>query len=250
MKKSVCFVLIIQLMFTACMNNSSDASGSFDAFLEKWDELSSYPNVCTSVADAFIFPENWTREDLDNFANLPDAIFCSMSTCGLLKTLLEHPTNRMTGPWCFYCNSNDLPGVTMFNNKLRSDKVVVELFERDDCFSVLASKYLTIIKEKKEIDFQIRYFEMLLASDMCMTALNEKEKIMLMAMAMALGKKGYDTDFLSSTPYIMIAIMRACNYTPFINEVSSNLVECTWGYCNINEYDILKYAERFLNEKK
>jgi hypothetical protein len=245
----------MQLLFAACSDNllnnelsSFNDAGSYEAFLEKWDVLNSYKNACTSVTDAFLFPENWTEEDLTAFDNLPEERFRLMSTCGLLKTLLEHPTNRMTGTWCVYCSDSKLQGVTNFNNSLQINRAAMELFERDDCFPVLASNYLTLIKEKREINSQIRYFEMLLASDMCMSALSKAEKVLLMAMA--LEKKGSDKEFLTSAPYIMTSIMRTCNYAPFMKDVSPNLVEYTLGYSNINDYDIIRYAKQFLNEQK
>ena len=245
MNKLMYLVLIMQMLFfTACSkNNSLD----FETYLEKWD-LVIYQNVCTSITDAIKLPENWNKEDLDNFANLPAETFYSMSTCGLLETLLDHPTNRMNGPWCMTCSDSNLPGVTMFNDKLRTDKVAIEFFGRNDCFSVLASKYLLIIGDKRELDAQIQYFEMLLSSDMCMLAMNKNEKVKLMAMALERGKG--KTEFLRSSAYIMIATMKAFNYPPFMNEVNANLIESTSGYSNLNDYNILKYAKDFLNEQK
>jgi len=244
MKKSVYFILIILLILSGCFN-------SFEAFLEEWDELRTYQSVCPSVTDAFKFPENWTKEDLDNFANLPEETIYSMSTCGLLKTLLEHPTNRLLGPWCAYCSNSGLPGVAMFNNDLMANKVAVELFERNDCFSILASNYLTIIKEKKEHSGQIAYCEMLLASDMCMAALKEREKIQLMAMALEKVKYKSESIHVNETFHIIVAIMRSCNYTPFLNEFGTEWREGLQGYsiCFVSENEILIYAKQFLNEK-
>jgi len=246
MKKSFYLLLMSQLFFSACFSNLSDKSDSFDVFIDEWDMLKPHQVVCSSIKDAFIFPVNWTGEDLDNFSALPIEYFHSMSTCGLLETLFEHPTNRMTGAWCVHCSNSDLPGITMFNNRLDSNNVAVELFKRSDCFSVLASKYLSIIKEKRKSDFQIQFFEMLLASDMCMKTLDETEKVLLMAMTL---ERKVDEGMLSSTRYIMIAIMKSCNYNHFLNDVGEKLVEYTWGYRNINEFEILKYSKQFLKEK-
>jgi hypothetical protein len=239
-------------MFTACFNDSLNESNTFDVFLEKWDGLIPYQNVCTSATDAFKFPENWTREDLDNFENLAAENFYSMSTCGLLETLLDHPTNRMLGPWCTTCSNSNLPGVTLFNNKLREDKIVTELFERNDRFSVLASKYLTIIKDKKEHSGQIAYFEMLLASDMCMTSLNESEKTMFMAMALEKVKDKSENIHIDETYHIIVAIMKSSNYEPFLNEFGTEWTESLIGYtiCYVSQNEILKYAKQFLNEQK
>lgn len=255
MKRSVYYLLIMQLLLVACSSDSLDNeiatfndSGSFEAFLDGWKALKQFENNCTSAEDAYQFPEIWTEEDLNKYENLTEETFRSMSTCGLLETLLEHPTNRLLGPWCTHCNDNNLPGVTNFNISLSENLAAVELFEREDFFPVLASYYLGLIKDKKELDNQIRYFEMLLASNLCMQMLSESEKNLLMAMA--LEKKGSDKDFLTSTPYIMIAIMRTCNYAPFMKDVYPNLVEKTSGYGNLNDYEIIKYAKQFLNGRE
>ena len=225
MKKLIYSVLIVQILFfTACSNNDSqdvaEASVTidFETFLEEWDLVTFYQNICTSITDAFKFPEPWTKEETENFANLPAEIFYSMSTCGLLETLLDHPFNRVFGPWCATCSNSSLPGVTMFSDKVRRDKVAIELFGRDDCFSVLASKYLIIIGDERGTDSQIQYFEMLMASDMCMLAMNKNEKIKLMAMALERGMG--KTEFLENSSYIMIAIMKSFNYPPFMNKVN------------------------------
>ena len=100
MKKSVYFVLIVQLILPAC-NSSSEVSGSFlDEYIAKFDEP--IKNVCKSAADAFKFPVDWTKKDLDYYDNLTEIFFRSMSTCGLLETQLEHPLNRL-GPWASFC---------------------------------------------------------------------------------------------------------------------------------------------------
>ena len=256
MKKSVYILLIIPLLFTACAKDAPD-SGSFDDFMEEWG-LSVYSlNVCTSVQDAVKYPEPWTAEVAATFV-IPDETVHSMSTCGLLETLLEHPTNRMLGPWCTICSSLSYPGVTNFNQVLQGNKVAIELFKRSDCASVLASKYLDFIKNKKEISGQIKYFEMLLSSDMCMGTLSETEKIQLIAMALERTK--YDEERVNETCHIMIAIMQSCDYAPFCEEVSPKLQETTFGYTLsedaysnlVGSYTdlIIRYAKQFLNDLK
>jgi len=242
MKKSVYLILILLLVHTDCSNNLMDNDDVFlQTFLEKLDHYQ------CDATDAILYPEFWTSEEREAFVVSAETIN-SMSTCGLLLTLLEYPDNRLLGPWSS-TNSNLLtPGVTDFNNKLRMDKIAVELFERIDCFPVLSSEYLEIINEKmKEYSAQTAYFEMLLASDMCMSALNAGEKNQLMALALQM-KRSEGAFFCS--PYIMIAIMKSCNYAPFMKEINPYLVEMTFGYNNLDDYDILKYAKKFLKEQK
>ena len=247
MKKTIYFLLLIQLIFTACFQDSQNESDSFELFLDKW-RLRNLSNEekCTSVSDKVKYPDPFTEEISKTF-EIPNETINMMSTCGLLETLLDCPPRRMLGPWCSTCSNIYYPGVSNFNKSLLQIKEAIELFKREDCFSVLASKYLAIIKEKKEHNGQIAYFEMVLASDMCMLKLDLNEKIQLMAMAFEKVKNKSPNIHVSETYHIMIAIMRVCNYSPFMNEVNANLVETAFGY-NLNDYDILKYAKNFLNE--
>jgi hypothetical protein len=82
----------------------------------------------------------------------------------------------MVGPWNSISSDSNYPGYTNFNNALQANKVAVELFTRVDCFSVLASKYMNIIKKKKETSGLTEYLEMLMASNMSVEKFNEKEK--------------------------------------------------------------------------
>jgi len=131
------------------------------------------------------------------------------------------------------------------------NKAAVELFKRDECISVLASKYLTVIKQKEETD-RTEYFEILLSSDMCMKALNEREKILFMAMALERVKNKSESIRTKEPLHIIVAIMKSCNYVPFLNEFGTEWTEGTWGYgiCSVYENKIIEYAKQFLNEKK
>ena len=247
MKNTIYILFIMQLILSACSQDSQNESDSFETFLDKWNLRSNLnEEKCTSVSDSVKYPDPFTKEIAETFA-IPDEIIHNMSTCGLLETLLDCPPRRMLGPWCTTCSNSNLPGITMFNEELLNIKEAVEFFKRYDCFSVLSYKYLTIIKEKKEQSGQIAYFEMVLASDICMSVLNESEKIQLIAMALEKVKNKNSIIHIVETCHIMIAVMKACDYSPFMNEVSANIVEGTFGY-NIGDYDIQKYAKDFLNE--
>jgi len=245
MYKLVFASMIMLAILSAC----SKENISFGKFLDDQESICLFSkDACTTATDAYIFPKNWTGEDISNFEKLPEETFSSMSTCGLVITLLEHPKNRMLGPFGMEFSDSSLPGVTMFNNYVRNNKVTSELFQRDDCFSLLASRYQIVIEENREISGQILYLEMLLSSDMCMSVMNKKEKYLLMEMA--LQRKEHKNSRSSCTPHIMISIMRSCNYKPFIDDVYPKLVEGTWGYSNLDSFDIKKYAKQFLNDRK
>lgn len=253
---------------TACSKNYSE--DSFEEFLKEFELLDIYNGgICTSVTDAVKYPNPWTI-DIERVFVISDETIRSMSTCGLFVTLIEDPSDQTWKPWCSYC-STDIPGVTIFNNRLKANKVAIELFERDDYYPVLASKYLTVLKFKEvhqdgsiiNMPLNISYLEMLLASDMCISTLREKEQIQLLAMALERTKY---TDVLKHITYhIMIAIMDLYNYAPFVEDIKPRLFETTFGYSLLNlqddepynftlsmpQADIIKeYATQFLNEQK
>ena len=264
----------------ACSDNMDESEDfNFDDFLAKWDIT--YYDVCPSVTDAVKYPEPW-NEDIDRAFVITDETIRTISTCGLLETMLTNPSRYTHDkselrliPWFqeFSSYSNSL--ITMFNAQLGKDPMAVELFKRSDCFSVLASKYLTFIKKEKERlpenkepnstatlrSNYFPYFEMLLASDLCLSALNETEIIQIMAMALAYEEKAKYIDFVAETYNIMVAIMLWCNYAPFVNEVGPRLREGFFGYyltdtewpilstysTERDDLDIiLKYAKEFL----
>lgn len=240
MKNAVVFLIMMQMIFTACSREPQDMS--FETFLIDWDLQHIYQKTCTAVTDAVVYPVPWTKEIAGTFTISDETIF-AMSTCGLLETWCNHPV-RVLGPWCSSCSNKNLPGVSDFNNSLRADRVAVELFKRDDCIAVLMNKYLTVIQENKETNGRQISFEMLLASDLCMSVLNEKEKIQLMAMALE------NTKRTTETRHIMAAIMRTCAYTPFLDEVGTSWEESTFGYEICFTEIVEKYAKQYLDEQK
>jgi hypothetical protein len=270
MKLLINFLLVIitVLALNACSSTTDDNFDSdFESALVKWGI--NYHNVCTSVTDAIKYTGPWNKESVEAFI-ISDEAVRSMSTCGLLVTLLEYP--RFDPPSSNFSH----PVVTEFNNDISKDKIAIELFKRSDCFPVLTSKYLTLIKDNYLLKVgrgeylrngQINYIEMLLASDLCMSVLDKDEKKQIMTMALALEEKErayYDECYTAKTYTMMIAIMLWCNYTPFIEEVGSRISEGAVGYFltepngdvsgNCLSYShvelILKFTKDFLNKNK
>ena len=265
--------LFLALALNSCVANMSDneinsfGDFNFDGSLSEWNKT--FQNVCPSVTDAVMRPVIW-NVDVERSFVISDNTIKSMSTCGLLVTLLEFPVYPPMN------NSTVSPSVTEFNAVLQKSKLAKEFFKRHDCFPVLVSKYLTLINEFKcfpmEGGFeapQIDYIEKLLASDLCMSVLDNNKKNQLMAMALAFEEKnrGCFTDviFLPQTYTIMISIMQVRNYTPFIEEVGPRIREASAGYYLDDEPIgdiqyfcltvsdaklIVKYAKDFLNEQK
>ena len=258
MKKLIHFVIIIQLLLTACSKDDTTRI-SLEEFLKEVE------NVCISATDAVSAPPGTAipgdATGVKGFFNLiPDETIRSMSTCGLLETLLKY---YRIGPWHHASSSLYFPAVTWFNDNLRANKVAMELFNRNDVFSVLVSKYPKVIKDSEETNYTLplQYFEILLASDMCMAALNKEERILLMGLVL----KKMEAKYLNTTCHVMIAVMKSCNYTPFMKTIGAKLQETANGYTfdspdknglhhiGLGDYRagiIVNYAKRFLKDTK
>jgi len=216
----------MSLALISCSANM-DNSDPFDDFLNEWDIT--LKNDCPEVTDAYSYPEPWTRE-IEKAFSIPDETLNSMSTCGLIETLLNYPRD-IVGPWNWELSHSFRPGVTMFNESIKANKIAVELFKRKNCIPVLFSIYISTIKEESCVygGSRFGYFELLLSSDLCMNTLNELEKKQLMAITLE-RVKYVENESLVQTCHIMISIMKFCNYTPFIEDIGSRLNECTTGY--------------------
>jgi len=257
MKKAIYYLLMIQLMLSACLKNEE----SFDSFMADWESLQIYQNVCPSVTDAVEYPEPWIPEIWNTFEISGETIN-AMSTCGLLETWLNHPAyNNSWSPYCTHCSDMSRPAFLSFNMGVSRNEVSSEFFKRRDCVPVLAFKYLTFIKAKSKPSGRQRCFEFLLASDMSMSVSNEMEKIQFMAMA--LEKMKYEKKEVNGACHIMVAIMLSCNYAPFVEEIGPKIEDSNFGYTFRNleagiyysgfqDYHakiIIEYAKQFLNEK-
>ena len=254
MKKSINFISSIILAFTlnACSANTDDHECfdpeyfDFDESLAKWGI--SFKNVCSCVTDPVKYPKPWTI-DIERTFFITDKTIRSMSTCGLLVTFQEYPG-----------------GGTMKSRDSAMNEVIVELFNRDDFYSVLVSKYLSVIKVSEYQGGGVVisspdgpfHIERLLASDRCISALSEKEKIQLMAMALERTKYAKEIENMAPCQ-IMIAIMKSCEYAPFVKDYEQwleayNMLDDD-GIINVNilikhHKDIVEYAIQFINDNK
>ena len=205
------------------------------------------------------------QEKNDDPFYLSDEIVIKMSTSELVNAILERPLGKYhLMPWCFICSNLNFPGVAEFNKELKESNIANELFKRNDCFSVLTSKYQNYTEETEEFNsFEFEFLAMLLASDMCMAVINENEKNQLMEIA--LENKEYKDEPVNGSLQIMVAVMQSCGYTPFVEEIVPVLVETVFGYTFNNpdndliytglggEYHseiIVKYATTFLIDNK
>jgi hypothetical protein len=228
-----------------------------------------YVDLILIIPLTLLFADCSSDEGLGGNSDFSDETIQSSKTAELLDAILTRPYDhtKLT-PWCIYCENTNIQGVTMFNNGLLEDKMITELFKKEDCFSIFEAKYQIFLKkidwetnEGLTLSGQIAYFEMLLASDMCMSVINEREKVRLMEMAVK--KLNYEKKRINEACHIMISVMQSCSYTPFIEEIVPILYETINGYTfddpdsnilvsGLGDYQskiIANYAQQFLNEK-
>ncbi|MDR2139808.1 MAG: hypothetical protein LBP50_09705 [Tannerella sp.] len=255
MKKISHIVLAMPVLLMACSENST-FTALFDA---EWNEtVADYGvQICHSTPDAILYPSPWTKEMEETFV-IPDATIQSMSTCGLLDSWLNHP-RRQQGPWCSVCSSLKIRGVTRFNEMLANDRIAMELLSRNDCVPVLAARYLSVIVQKEEKAGKVQCLEMLLANDACISAMNRDERRRFLVMALKMTEK--ETGRANETRHILVGIMKAFNYTPFLEEAASEKYHQSFFENQGNGFDewlegyticrfdaVEKYARQFLNE--
>ena len=238
MKRSVYFVLIIQLMLNACSDDSSEVFD--DAFLEKW-ELTVY-----------------------------DKDVSQSETYHLLDSLIDHMDKNSMWIFSFPTSNLNNKSVTVFNNYLWNNEEAVTFFESEDCVSVLISTYLTSLKTKTYLtrddgswqgDMWFHYLELVLLSDIFMSKMNVTEKIQLMNLALGRIK---EYDYNRQRPCsIMISIMLSSNYSPFVNDaiIGESVTGAVYFLRTKNNdgrvmtekqtADLLtRYAQQFINDNK
>ncbi|SFK46215.1 hypothetical protein SAMN05216357_102252 [Porphyromonadaceae bacterium KH3CP3RA] len=263
--KKLLYISYLALVFAGCSQDDDLSSVTRDDWNAIKSRYGTYQQRCGSVSDGIQYPANWTIKDAEAFV-VSDETIRSMSTCGLLDTYLTHP-ERVLGPWCEVCSYSLHPGVTEFNNMVNNDKILKEIFGRNNCVEVLASRYLSMIEQGEEVIGRKKCLEMIIASDACISLLKEEERVQFMMMALKMMNR--EKKLLKEPRHILVAIMKAGNYTPFLTEASKDgkysafktedgvgdpqrngLSENTWGY-DICVYDVVeKYAKRFLNDLK
>jgi len=228
MKRSIYFVLIIQLILTACSNDSMNEV-SDDSFLAEWDITIPYQDVTQT------------------------------ETYHLLEVLIDSIDKNQARFVLFT--------VTYLNEYIWNNEEATALFQREDCVSVLISTYLISIQTKKFLiqddswwtPMRFRFLEFILMSDRFMDKMNKTEKNQLMVLALEMAK--YEE--CTSTPFsIMISIMRSCNYEHFVNDViireASSGVSywfemkdgSVWDNVEQTHTLLIKYAKQFINDNK
>jgi hypothetical protein len=242
-----------------------------EKFAGEWEAIrAKYSVPCDAAVDAFLHPEDWSTSYM-----IPAETISVMGTCELLSSYFNYQ-KTLSGPWCFICGRQDIPGFTLFNRfiygfgipvyfipAIELEPTIVEFFSRnrDDCANALASTYLWLIdhtvlgqKTGKEA-----CLELMIASDMSMTVLDENTKKEFMLMALMMADKFPEQ--ARETRHIMVSVMKSENYTPFLTEAElekyvvteghyeSGLTEWLCGYI-ICRYNVVeKFARQYLTEK-
>jgi hypothetical protein len=241
------------LIISSCSKDDSFEIFNLRKFQEKREWLNLHGGeICVSKTDAFLRPEGSSQRDDLNDYEISDETIHSMSTCGILETLLDWRPKYIQGAWCPLCN----PEVTQLDNSMTRDKVGIEFFKRNDYFDVVSSQYQIKLKNNQETADKTSYFEIILATDMSMSALKKNEKVMLLFLSVE--KVSTYQDYSDYTPfYIMVSVMKVCKYPPFMKEINPDINEWMQRYYDpftstyiLPNKKIYSYAKQFLTDLK
>ncbi len=217
-------------LFVGLTSGCQDEVGKDDSILDKANDIiaaySSQPNfACFLVDDAITYPEPWTEEAANTFTVTEDSLN-NTSTCGLIQTFLNQPWNIL-GPWCSTCSNLSMDGMQYFNDRINQDKVISELFSREDGLDKLIGKYVSIIQDLKSWEEHPGYlysYEILLASEKMNEILADtiSKELMILSMKMLDIKKG-NSEFLHEnsiaiTRHILVNILVQKNFEPLFSD--------------------------------
>lgn len=254
--------LLISLIFSfglmlGCSNETDEDTSLSDADLI----ISTYNNetndACSSADDAILYPSPWTKEESERFT-IAEAQLKNTSACGLIQTYFNQPWN-MLGPWCGICSDLFMNGIKSFNEKVNHDKVLNELFTREDATKKLIGRYVSIIQDLGSMEAHPGYldsFEMLLASDQMNKILTDtaSDDLIVLALKMITLKKD-NTAFKNSiaiTRHIIVNCLLRNQFTPFLSAylVNGSLETYLYGYKVCNEDGKMEdYARMYLKTK-
>ena len=238
-----------------------------------WDEIKteyiSNQTVCSGLApDRIVYPVPYTAEVEKRF-EIPDETVTAMSTCGLLDSYLNFPP-RVLGPWCHWCSFYPQPLAEIYWFADKRDKVVVELISREDCIRIISERYANMVHTRNMYYYGnddphfhgwkgvLQCFEMLIASNIFLEKLNEREMKNFMVMALkVLEIRNKNTDELGApfeTRHIMANIMLASKFEPFLEEFGVVEIpgDTYFGYTICSMVDdsgigiVEKYARQYL----
>ena len=214
MKKPVLYVFAILLAISSCSQKNEEIFGEY---FEEWNITIPYKDVSQS------------------------------ETYHLLEAVIDYVDKNQAILIAFPSSNMNHQSVTHFNEYFNNSEEAIALFKRKDCGFVLISTYLDFLMSKKyqTIDSEwwgnkfFTFLELVLSSEMCMSAINVAEKVHLMVLSF---------ESLKYEPYrlrhfnIMISIMLSSNYPPFVKDLKPLLRETTMGayYHLVTSPDCLK----------
>ena len=256
MKNSFLYILAILLALSSCSSNEDF-------------------NIPNSIIDEE-YLEEWGIMEYDR--DVSDA-----KTYRLLEALIDNIIENNASIFFYYGGSiNNPPVLTRFNEYIGNNKEAADLFEREDCVSVLLSAYLKSLKDGLHLQAtdvltfaESRFYrlELVLSSEMFQSKMSATEKVQLMVLELERTK--HETSIKYGF-YMMFSIMQSSNYSPFVNNVEPMLQDATflklgwesaqyvfWPYHieiqnNTGNYLTLdqtielmrQYAKQFINDNK
>lgn len=261
----IIFLIINSLILFLIIALACQKAVDYNPFINQVDDIivsysDDYNFDCSLVEDAIIYPEPWTNEVANTFTIAKDELK-SITTCGLIQTFFNQPWNIL-GPWCIICSDYSIDGVQYFNDRVREDAILTELFSRENVSDKLIGKYIGFIKDietAEEHQGHFHSYEILLSSELMNEILTDSVayELMVLALKMIAVKKEnavFKTEnSLAITRHILTNILFQEKYEPFLLDclVDGALETSISGYkvCyDSNRVD--NYTKKYLNEEK
>jgi len=248
-------------LFVGLASGCQDEVGKDDSILDQANDIitaySSQPNfACFLVDDAITYPKPWTEEAANTFTITEDKLN-NTTTCGLIQTFFNQPWN-MLGPWCSTCSDLTINGIQYFNDRIKQDVVINELFSQDDVLEKLIRRYVDIIQDIGSMETNPGYlhsFELLLASESMNEILTNtvSDELLILALKMMEVKKNTiefnNENSFAATRHILANLLLWKQFDPFFTAYVKNgsLETGLSGYkiC-YNDKAVENYAKMYL----
>lgn len=236
MKKSVLYILILLFLLYSCTPKSVPDAPEPDPPNEECEEIDifkEYFGDCFEVYFKDYYDEYFGDWDFQD-------VFKS-ETYYLLVALIEYIDKNQVRLVAYPPPDFTYSCITIFNERLQDSEEAISFFKREDCGFVLLSTYLDFLMTEKYLNIDSKFWgntfftflKPVLFSNMCMEALNEKEKVQLMVLVLESIQRGIPVFHRRWAFTVVISIMKSSNYSPFANDVKPLFVEAASGltYC-------------------
>jgi len=222
-------IVLTSYVVLSCNKEQNDfqLSSKFNEIVSKYEN--SNDSKCICADDIINYPEPWTEVVADTFI-ISNEKLKNTSTCGLIQSFFNQPWNIL-GPWCSVCSDNSIDGMQYFNNRIKEDEILHDLFNRGNVLNKLITTYIELIQDLKLLQNhpgRLHCFEILLSSKKVTIVLNENvaNELIVLSLKMIKEKESnsefHNLNSIAATRHIIVNILIKYNFKPFIDDCTVN----------------------------